>query len=255
MTPAKLLKQRIEAQDVVTGVLATFHIWPGMVELAKRAGLDYIIVDREHGAHSDELTAEICAIGRMIDFAIFIRPIDVQYSTIRRSIDLGPCGLLVPTVESAQQLDQVRSAIYMPPRGSRRPGGAGNYWVPSYDYDTWRSEIEDDFIVLPQIERKVGLDHVDEIADHEITTAIAIGPYDLSADLGVCGDMECDKLIAAETRIRTAGSDAGKSMWVIGDGKRLRQRGHHFICIGEPTAILQGCLSTTAAECRETSGR
>ena len=220
-----------------------------MVELAKRAGIDYIIIDREHGAHSDELTAEVCSIGRAIDFAVFIRPIDVAYSTIRRSIDLGPCGLLVPTVENAGQLDHVRSAIFMPPRGSRRPGGAGNRWVSGYDYDSWRNEVEEDFIVLPQIENSVGLEHVDEIAAHEITTAIAIGPYDLSADLGVCGDLDSEISVTAETRIKAAGERVGKPMWAIGDGETLRGRGHTFICIGEPTVILERAIATIRDSC------
>ena len=242
MKPAKALRRRIDSGDVVSGILVTFHLWPGLVELAKRSGLDYVIVDREHGAHSDELTAEVCAIGRAIDFAVLIRPIDLTYSTIRKTIDLGPCGMLLPTVENGGQLDLVRSAIYLPPRGSRRPGGHGNRWVTSYDYDTWKVEVEDDFIVLPQIENASGLERVDEIAAHEITTAIAIGPYDLSADLGICAETGHIKLIEAEGRIRAAGERCGKRMWVIGDGATLRRRGHTLICIGEPVVMLERAL-------------
>lgn len=51
---------------------------------------------------------------------------------------------------------------------------------------TWKSEFEDDLVILPQIESIVGLENVNAIARHPLTTAIAIGPYDLSADLGVC---------------------------------------------------------------------
>ena len=213
--------------------------------------MDYLIVDREHGAHSDELTAEVCAIGRRMEFPVLIRPIDGDYSTIRKAIDLGPCGLLLPSVESAAALDAVRSAIYLPPRGSRRPGGAGNFWVGSYDYQTWRQTVEDAFIVLPQIETKHGLDLVDEIAAHEITTAMAIGPYDLSVDLGISGELEHETLIAAETNIREAAAKAGKSMWVIGDPAPLISRGHSFLCIGESTSMFEHALRVAGMAARE----
>ena len=251
MNPAKLLKEKISNDEIVTGLLVTFHLWPDLVEVAKRGGADYIIVDREHGAHSDEVSAEVCAIGRYLDFPVLIRPVDSEYSTIRRSIDLGPCGLLLPTVEGASQLDGVRDSIYMPPRGKRRPGGAGNRWVSAIDYESWRREVEDDFIILPQIESIQGLDRVDEIAGHEITTAMAIGPYDLSAELGVCGELDHPRCLDAEAKIRDAGRRAGKKMWVIGDPVALTSRGHTFLCVGEPTNMLEKAIRRARSIARE----
>ena len=255
MKSAKLLREKLSRDDLVTGLLVTLHLWPDLVEIAKRGGADYIIIDREHGAHSDELTAEVCALGRYLDVAVLIRPIDSDYSTIRKAIDLGPCGLLLPTVEGASQLDVVRDSIYMPPRGKRRPGGAGNRWVGSIDYRTWRSEVEDDFIILPQIESTEGLSRVDEIAAHEITTAIAIGPYDLSMDLGVGGEMDHPRLLEAEATIRDAGKRASKKMWVIGDPVSLVARGHTFLCVGEPSVLLQNAIQLARESSRNEAGK
>jgi len=251
MEAARRLRRRVAAGEITTGVLATALLWPQLVEYLRRAGIDYLIADQEHGVHADERVAQVCALGRQLDFAVLIRPIDTEYSTIRRAIDRGPCGLLLPTVESAQDLDRVRDSIYLPPRGRRRPGGPGNYWVPDFQRETWATEVEADFIVLPQIESQAGLDHVDEIAAHEITTAIAIGPYDLAADLGVCWQPDHPKLQAAIAQIRAAGVRAGKTMWRIGDGPELAREGYHFLCIGEPMAMLQGALERVNRETRE----
>lgn len=244
MHAARLLKERIDSEILTTGVLATDHLWPALIERLKIAGIDYIIVDQEHGVHSDDLVAEVCALGRQVDFPVFIRPIGTDYSTIRKAVDCGPCGFLLPGIESAEVLDRVRDGIYMPPRGKRRPGGPGINWVSDLYYDTWKTEFEDNFIVLPQIETQVGLDHVDEIARHEITTAIAIGPYDLSTDLGVCRESEHPIMQEAVARIRQAGRDAGKNMWHIGDGPALARQGFTFLCIGEPVWIMAGALKT-----------
>lgn len=247
LEPARKLSQKVNRGEIVTGLLATFHLWPGLVEIAMRAGVDYLIIDREHGPHSDELTAEVCAVGRRNGFPVLIRPVDTEYATLRRTVDLGPCGVLLPTVESTDQLDRVQSAVRLPPRGRRRPGGAGNLWVSGYDYPSWKDEFEDDLIVLPQIESREGLERVESIAAHEITTAIAIGPYDLSADLGVCSRLDAPEVIAAETRIREAGRLAGKQMWHIGDPAALRSRGFTFLCIGEPTVMLETMIRNTRA--------
>ena len=243
MRPARQIREALDRGQVVAGALMTDQLWPEMIDYCRIAGLDYMIVDQEHGAFPDDRVATVCAVGRMSDFAVLQRPIDCAYSTIRRAIDLGPCGLLLPGVESTADLDTVQNAIHMPPRGQRRPGGPGNYWVTDFTYDSWKREVEDDFIVLPQIETQQGLDHVDAIAAHAITTAIAIGPYDLSASLGVCMQMDHPRVLEAIERIRQAGEKAGKTMWRIGDGPTLAAEGFRFICVGEPVAFMKRALT------------
>ena len=163
-------------------------------------------------------------------------------------MDLGPCGLLLPMVESAEQLDGVRDGIYMPPRGKRRPGGAGNHWVTEFNYETFKAQVEDHVIILPQIEGRRGLENAAEIAEHEITTALAAGPFDLSAQLGVCGGNGHVKLQEALSQIRKAAQQAGKPAWMIGNAEELVRQGYHFICIGEPTAVLEAALKNKVSK-------
>lgn len=251
MKSAQILRNKINTQTLTMGMLVIDHYWHDLIEIAINAGLDYLIIDQEHSAFNEERIAEACSIGRQLDFPILIRPRDAESALLRRAADLGPCGFLIPRVESAAALDDVRSGLYMPPRGGRRPGGSGNRWVPDVNYPTWRDQVENDFIVLPQIENRRGLDNVEAIARHPITTAIAVGPYDLSADLGVCYDPAAPVHIAALARIRQAGRAAGKNMWMIGDGPTLIRAGYTFICIGEPTLYLETILKKTVASLRD----
>jgi 2-keto-3-deoxy-L-rhamnonate aldolase RhmA len=253
MKPAVTLRQKIAGPDPVLGIMATFHFWPGLVEVAMKAGLDYLIIDLEHLTHDQEAVAEACTLGRLAGFPILIRPPQPEFSRVHLAMDLGPCGLLVPYVESTADMDMVRDAVYMKPRGRRRPGGPGNAWIMDHDYDysTWRREVEDQLIILPQIESRRGLDNVEAIAQHPLTTAMAIGPYDLSADLGICWEPEHPELVQAFARIKQAAADAGKNMWAIGDGAVMRQRGFNFICLTEATMHLQTSLGELAAEHRQ----
>ncbi len=251
MKSAALLKQKIAGSDPVLGAISTFHFWPGLVELAINAGLDYLIIDLEHLTHNAEQVAEACAIGRRTGFPILLRPPSAEFTPVRLAMDLGPCGLLVPYVETMETMTVIRDAVLMKPRGRRRPGGPGNFWVSNVNYATWKSEVEDDLIILPQIESKIGLGNVDAIARDPLTTAIAVGPYDLSADLGVCWQPEDPLLVNAITRIRQAGRAAGKNMWMIGDGPSLKQQGFNFICLTEPVMLMASALGQLARRTRD----
>jgi 2-keto-3-deoxy-L-rhamnonate aldolase RhmA len=232
------------------GALATFHFWPGLVEIAIRAGLDYLILDLEHLTHDQERMADACAIGRLLDFPVLIRPPAAELTAMRLALDLGPCGMLVPYVEDVATMDVIRDAVYLKPRGKRRPGGLGNRWVADYNYATWKAEVEDDLIILPQIESQKGLANVEAIARHPLTTAMAVGPYDLSADLGICWQPDSPLLPESVDKIRQAARAAGKNMWNIGDPTILLSRGYTFLCIAEPIMLLENTLKTVAGAAR-----
>lgn len=254
MNPAARLTERIRNEQLTTGVLITDHLWPRLIEICKLAGLDYAIVDCEHGPHDATTIAEACAVGRMLDFPVLIRPISYEYDQVRRAIDMGPCGLMIPSVETPAQLDIVRDAVLLPPRGRRRPGGWGNHWLNNVQYETWKTEFEQHLVILPQIETRTGLANVEAIAAHELVTAIAVGPYDLSAELGCCWNPADERLQTALAQIRAAGRNAGKNMWMIGDGPALARQGYTLLCIAEPSAALMTYLSQLDAACAAAAG-
>lgn len=239
MQIAKNLKEKLNRFELTLGILATEHIWPGMVELLQGAGLDYLMIDMEHGPHTDEAVAQVCDTGRQVGMPIFIRPVSTEFSIVRRAIDLGPCGLMFPTIETVEQLEQIKESVWMPPRGRRRPGGVGNHWMRDFNYKTWREEFEDHLIILAQIESMRGVENIDAIASHEVVTSLALGPYDLSADLGCCWEPENPKLLNAMEKVREAGQRHGKNTWCLGDGPSLKERGFSFICIGESSIMMK----------------
>lgn len=252
LTPAKRLKEQLAAHETVVGVMATDHVWPFLVELCQQGGLDYLIVDREHGYHTDEVVAQVCQVGRLADFPVLMRTVSCELSQVRRALDLGPCGLLVPCVETTDQLDMVQEAVLMPPRGKRRPGGLGNYWLKNYQYTTWRDDLEEHLIIIPQIESRLGVENVDAIVNHPLVTAVGLGPYDLSADLGCCFDAENPEYQASIQRIRESADAAGKKVWIGLDGPKLRAQGYTFLWIGTASLLLRRAIMDSVAAIKET---
>ena len=242
MQPARTIRQKLADGSVVAGMLLTNHVWPEAVEVARDAGLDYLVVDMEHGPHTVDVVAGVCELGRVGNFAVLIRPAANDFRTISMAMDLGPCGLILAAVDGVETMNEVRDALYLPPRGRRRPGGLGNRWVSDYHYQTWKETVEDHLVVVPQIETLQALENVGAIAAHEITTAIGIGPYDLSMALGVDYDRNHPSMVDAIDRIRSAGEAAGKTMWRMGDPPTLVREGFRFVCMGDPMAVLTDAL-------------
>ena len=123
-------------------------------------------------------------------------------------------------------------------------------WVSSYQYESMRQSLEDPLIILPQIESRNGLANADEIARHELTTAVAVGPYDLSANLGVCWQPDSPELQQAIERVREAARGAGKRMWMVGDSAEFIQRGFNFLCIADPVDLCEQAMAAQASALR-----
>ena len=252
LSPAKHLKERLALELPVVGIMATDHAWPFLVEICQKSGLDYLVVDCEHGDFSDELVSHICQIGRLANFPVLVRTISCEVTVIRRTIDLGPCGILIPCVESTEQLEQARQAVRMPPRGRRRPGGMGNYWLSDFQYETWKTDFEEHFIVIPQIESQRGVDNVESIAAHPLVTAVGLGPYDLSADLGCCWNPEHETFVAALDHVKAAADAEGKRVWAGCDGPALRATGDTVLWLGTATLILTNALTQIVRDVKQT---
>lgn len=247
LTPAIQLREKIARGERVMGIMATDLLSPILIEIAKRAGIDYIVVDREHGAFSDETVAEFCRVGRLADFAVLVRTLSSEPSVVRRTIDLGPCGILLPNVESTEQLDSVANAIQMPPEGSRRPGGPGNYWMDSFHRESWREHLEQHFIVIPQIESLAGVRNASELAKHPVVTALGVGPYDLSADMGCCWHPENEDFQEALGKIRAAADAEDKRVWIGADVGKYTSEGYTFLWCGTFASVLAGALAQIVA--------
>jgi 4-hydroxy-2-oxoheptanedioate aldolase len=242
MKSAIVLSEKLRGSKPVLGVLIANHLWLELIESCIDAGLDFAIVDAEHFDHGSQLIADACAFGRAAGFPVLLRPPSIEPTVLHLAMDIGPCGLLLPMIEIPEQLDAVCESIYLPPRGQRRPGGPGNRWVTKYDYQSFRQEVEDTLVVIPQIESPQGLENASAIAAHPLTTALGVGPFDLSARMGICGDTNHPKMQLAHARILEAATAAGKPAWTIGDGPTMIARNFRFICIGEPTSLLHATL-------------
>src|SRR4029079_8910583 len=121
-------------------------------------GMHYAVLDMEHGAATLPMAEELCRSARLLDFPLIIRPETSVYHVLRKYIDMGPAGLLLPWTERQEQMDAVRDAVFTPPRGRGGPGGPSIFHNRTLDRAGW-DEVENALLLMPQIESPAGIEN------------------------------------------------------------------------------------------------
>lgn len=236
------LKKRLQRNELTLGPLMTFDFWPGYLEIFKSEGMDFLFLDLEHSSVSLERVEEICRTGRLLDFPVLLRPEASLYHLIRKYIDMGPAGLILPWTERQEQLDQVRDGLFLPPKGRRGPGGPSIFANRSLDRAGW-DQVEDSLFVMIQIESPAGITNLPDLAKHDWVDAVLVGPYDLSLNLGRHGQMKDPEVIASIERIHAEATRAGKPCgMVIGHPDQAafwQERGFRLLVTGEVSVMVR----------------
>ena len=152
-----------------------------------RAGLDWVVVDLEHGnATESELLAHLTAIESSGSVAL-VRPPSGERLRIGRALDLGAAGIVVPRLDTAEQVREAVTFLRYPPTGQRgvalltrgaRLGTVNHAGVAA---------LNDDIVGIIQIESPSAVEQADEIAATDGVDVLFVGPADLSHSLGVPG--------------------------------------------------------------------
>jgi 4-hydroxy-2-oxoheptanedioate aldolase len=236
------LKARLRRGDLTLGPMMSFDFWPGYLEIFKAEGMDFVFLDLEHSAASLRDVEEICRVGRLIGLPVLLRPEASVYHLIRKYVDMGPAGLILPWTEQAAQLDAVQDGLFLPPKGKRGPGGPAIFANRGLDRAAW-DEVEESLCVVMQIESPRGLANLAELGARDWVDAVMVGPYDLSLNLGRHGQMDHPEVIEAIDGIHRGAQALGKPCgMVIGMPEQAafwRARGFHFLVTGEVSGMVR----------------
>jgi 4-hydroxy-2-oxoheptanedioate aldolase len=150
---------------------------PVLAELAGRAGLDWVLLDTQHGAVGEaDLLPCIQAVG-LGWTPTLVRVGSGDPRLIMRALDLGAAGVVVPLVSTPEQAAAAVAATRYPPAGNRSFGPVRRYYDPS--------GTEAEPLCLAMIETAAALESIDAIAATPGLDGVFIGPADLGLDLGL----------------------------------------------------------------------
>lgn len=230
------LKKRVRSGQLTYGPMLTYDFWPGYLEVFKAEGMHYAVLDLEHGAAGLPAVEELCRIARLIGFPLIIRPEGSIFHLVRKYIDMGAAGFLLPWTEKQEQLQIVHDAIFTPPRGRRGPGGPSVMWNRTVDRAGW-DEVEESLFIMPQIETPAGVAATTAIAAHDWVDATMLGPYDLALNMDRCWKPEDPDLVGAIETVHRNAAAAGKTCGMVANSPEQAKfwidRGFRFFIYSE----------------------
>jgi 2-dehydro-3-deoxyglucarate aldolase len=153
-----------------------------VAEIMGNAGYDWVAVDLEHGAISTHQLPDLFRALELGDTLPMVRLAQGHYKDCKQALDAGAGGVIVPMVESAEQLKMVRDACRWPPAGKRGVGFSRANLFGKY-FDLYKEEAQSPILVA-MIEHVKAVKDLEAILDVDGLDALLIGPYDLSASMG-----------------------------------------------------------------------
>ena len=162
---------------------------PEFTNMMIQAGFDFLVVDMEHGSISEGELPAILQAFNGTECIPMVRVANNDSILIRRALDLGAKGIIVPGVKSKADVTKAENAIYYPPKGERGIGfsKANNYGIGFNEY--FKSSNEDVLFVV-QIEHEVAVKNIDDILSSKNIDSYIIGPYDLTGSMGIVGKFD-----------------------------------------------------------------
>ncbi|MGP3776261.1 HpcH/HpaI aldolase family protein [Streptomyces sp. SDT5-1] len=210
-TGHRSLKQRLADGETLRGALLRLPS-ETLVEMAGVAGLDYVLIDCEHGPADTALLQQHIMAAQVHGVDVLVRIGTAEPALALRALDLGAAGLVHPHVDSAADARRVVAASHYPPWGERgfatysRSGRFGT--VSAAEHVAASRET----LVVAMIETERACAAADEIAGTEGVDAVLVGPADLAADCGFPGPDLVNGLVE---RAHKATSEAGRTVMTI----------------------------------------
>ncbi|HMB73706.1 MAG TPA: aldolase/citrate lyase family protein, partial [Gammaproteobacteria bacterium] len=183
-------------------------------EVLAGAGFDWLFVDAEHGPFDvGDIAAVLQAVGQRS--ACIVRVPALDGAAIKRTLDLGAAGIIVPQVNTAAHAAEVVHHARYAPQGSR---GVGLARAHDYgrDFSGYLERANTDTAVIVQAEHIEAARNIEAIVAVAGIDAVLVGPYDLSASLGCTGQLDHRDVVAAIDRITEHCQAAGMPLGIFG---------------------------------------
>jgi 2-dehydro-3-deoxyglucarate aldolase/4-hydroxy-2-oxoheptanedioate aldolase len=214
MNHLDLFRQRLDSGKICLGPSITLS--DPVVTEALAPSVDFFWIDLEHNPHSLESVTAHLISARAGGAPALVRVPCSDVAWIKRVLDIGADGIIVPQVRSAAEVRSVVSASRYPPMGTRGFGPRRSNNYGREDAQTYLAEANRRVFVAIQIETAEAYNELDAILDLPGYDSIVIGPNDLSGSMGLLGQLDHPKVVEAvgsiASRARAAGHYCGIGM-------------------------------------------
>ncbi len=249
------VKRALQEGKSVVGTMVSEFRDPCVAQVLAAAGLDYFIMDMEHGSYSLETIADMAGMARLAGIMPFMRVPDHAYPWLCRPLDSGVMGLMVPRIESRAQVEEVVRCIKYPPVGKRGCSVSARQVefgaAPVQDWLAWANAQT---LLIVQIEEKAAIEDLEGIVSVPGVDVALVGPADLSISLGVPGESRSATMQAAMVKVVevcarhgvASGLHSPDLQWLM----EWRDRGMRFLMYSNEMKLLRGAADEAAKALR-----
>jgi 2-keto-3-deoxy-L-rhamnonate aldolase RhmA len=242
-------RARLRRGECLIGTMVTLPS-PEVTEVLASIGFDWLFLDAEHGVlGARDLQVLLQAAGRAMPGAV--RVAAAAEVAIKKALDIGAAGIIVPQVNSAVQAEQVVRLARYSPLGTRGVGvgRAHGYGLRLQEY---LASANDQVAVIVQVEHIDAVTQIEAIVSVGGIDAVLVGPYDLSARLGRLGEVAHPDVQAAIDRVTRVCHDAGVRLGIFGVSAAALQpylaRDYTLLVAGVDTLLLAQAAQAMLAE-------
>lgn len=212
MTDQQIFAHRLRDGDTLVGTLVSLAS-AEVCEMLAHVGYDWLFIDAEHGAFNPQQTQGM--LQAAAPTPCVIRVPEGEAIWIKKALDIGAAGVIVPQVHTAEQAREIIRHCKYPPDGDRGVGGARAHKY-GLEFEQQLKHANTDTAVILQAESRQAIDNIEEIVKLDGLDAILIGPYDLSASLGHTGEITHPEVQLAIDKVISACQSAGVQIGYFG---------------------------------------
>ena len=226
---------------------------PMAAEIAAVGGADWVLFDLEHGGGSENLIGPTVVAGMAYGIPTLVRVESMERIRIGRALDAGASGVMIPRIETPEQVSAVVKHMSYPPFGDR---GVATYnrsakWGRDLSGLTEKSKAA----CIIQIETLKALENVDAIAKIDGADLLFVGPLDLSFALGVPRDFKSPKFLEATAKVVAAAIANNKVAGILAADATAAatfiEQGFKFIAIGSDATLLAGAITNLVTQLKK----
>ena len=194
-------KSKLKNKQTLLGTIITLPS-PSIAEIYSQLDFDWLWIDMEHSSLSLETTQNILQAADK-KCACLVRSPDNDRIWIKRILDTGCDGIIIPQVKTAAEAKKAIEACKYPPEGIRSIGISRdqNYGLNLQEY---LKTANNNLTIVLQIEHIEAVNNIDAILDVPGFDAVLIGPFDLSASMGIIGQVDRPEVIEAINTVKKA---------------------------------------------------
>jgi 2-dehydro-3-deoxyglucarate aldolase len=235
------LKQKLKLRKVTFGSWITTGN-TNIAEIMAQSGFEWLTVDMEHSAITLDIAQQLIQVIESYDVAPLVRIGEKNPNLIKRVMDAGAYGVIVPMVNSKKDAELAVNAVKYPPIGTRGVGLARAQKY-GFDFEEYASALNNS-IVIAQIEHIDGVNNLEDILSVKGIDGCIVGPYDLSGSLGIPGKFNDTKVKSALEKVEKICKKMNVSlgMHVISpdykEVKKYAEKGYTFLAISLDTLFL-----------------